>query len=216
MSRDWSRREALGFAAGSACFAVGVLAIYVHAVGVRGANLTLFVGSLLFTGAAAIQLALALRARRQVIGTVEGADPGPTAADLRAARDDAAGSTVQCVGTLCFNVSTAVAVWSHADRTLTLEDAWRPDAVGSLCFLIASALALAAAARRGRRWRPRDRDWWAGWLNAGGSVAFAVAAAGAYVAPLSGRIVDVRADDLGTIVGACCFLAAALATWPRR
>ena len=43
------RREAWGFAIGSACFFVGALPWYADWLGAVGANLTFFIGSIFFT-----------------------------------------------------------------------------------------------------------------------------------------------------------------------
>lgn len=201
MRNRWLRRESLGFAIGSLCFAIGVMSWYVDLVTVRGANVTLFVGSLFFTSAAFVQLRLSGRWRSSAWKQPD-------------ARADWWAAAVQFVGTLCFNVSTAIAVWSHLGEEQTLRHAWRPDAVGSACFLIASVLALVATTHRDRLWDPHARDWWSSGLNLLGSVAFAVAAAGAWVAPWTGQVLDVRAENVGTFVGALCFLAAALIIRP--
>ena len=43
-----------------------------------------------------------------------------------------------------------------------------------------------------------------------GSVAFAAAAVGAYVLPMTGELVNVRWVNVGTFVGALCFFTAAV------
>lgn len=197
------RRESLGFSIGSLCFAVGVVSGYVDLVGARGANVTLFVGSLFFTGAAFAQLRLNGRWRGDAWAQ-------------RTVRQDWWSAAVQFVGTLCFNVSTVLAVVARVGDEQTLRDAWSPDAVGSTCFLISGVLAVAATTYRQGLWGPATRSWWNAWLNMAGCVAFGAAAAGAYVVPWSGQVLDIRADSVGTFVGAVCFLAAALLVWPGR
>lgn len=201
MRLRWLRRESLGFAIGSLCFAIGVMSWYVDAVTVRGANVTLFVGSLFFTASAFVQLRLSGRWRSG-------------AWKDGAAWDDWWAAAVQLFGTLCFNVSTAIAVWSRLGEDQTLRDSWQPDVVGSACFLLAGGLALVATTHRDSLWDPHARDWWSSGLNMIGAIAFAVAAIGAYVEPWTGQLLDVRADNVGTFVGSLCFFAAALLVRP--
>src|SRR4051794_10843480 len=87
------RREALGFMVGSACFAIGAVPAYANAVGLVWDSATFFLGSIFFTLAAVIQLALS--GRRPPRNTWQGAD----AADWWAA-------AIQFLGTLLFNLST--------------------------------------------------------------------------------------------------------------
>lgn len=106
-------------------------------------------------------------------------------------------AAVQFVGTVLFNVSTGAAVLAHAvvtERRLV----WAPDASGSLAFLISAVLGVVAVSVGVGRWAPSSRDWQAGWINVIGCVAFGVTA------------------NLGTFVGAWCFLVAALLILPRR
>ncbi|GAA3006181.1 YrhK family protein [Microbacterium aurantiacum] len=86
----------------------------------------------------------------------------------------------------------------------------RPDAGGSILFLVSSALALVAAARRHELWDPLARTWHGTWLNAAGSVFFAVSAVDAFVVPSTQTLLDAPAANAGTLAGASCFLVAAL------
>ncbi|MGW5920723.1 hypothetical protein ACWFPY_17190 [Nocardia fluminea] len=52
--------------------------------------------------------------------------------------------------------------------------------------------------------------WRCTWLNMMGSVFFAVSAVGAYVIPATSDFVSRLWANLGTFLGALCFLAAAL------
>jgi hypothetical protein len=113
-------------------------------------------------------------------------------------------AATQLVGTVLFNVSTGSAVWAHevvAERRLV----WAPDATGSV------ALAVVAMSW----WAPASVDWRAGWVNMAGCVAFGLSALAAFVTR-AGVVVDERVANLGTFVGACCFLLAALLVLPRR
>lgn len=79
---------------------------------------------------------------------------------------------------------------------------WRPDAFGSICFLVSGAIAFHAA--RGHR-------WWTPSVNLLGCVFFGVAAVAGYLVPASGSILDLAAANWNTCAGAACFLACALA-----
>jgi drug/metabolite transporter (DMT)-like permease len=197
------RRESLGFALGSACFAVGAVPGYVGLVGAQAANVTFFVGSLLFTAAAFIQLRLSGRWR-------------PEAWRSRAAWEDWWSAAVQFVGTLFFNVTTGVALFSHLSAEQARHHVWRPDALGSVCFLVSSVLGVLATSHRDRLWDPEARSWWTAWAGMAGSVAFGVAAVASYVVPSSGQVRNAENVNIGTFVGALCFLAAALLTRPPR
>lgn len=187
------RREAWGFAAGSLCFLVGALPPYAGAVGAVATGVTFVVGSAFFTAAAFVQLGLS------------GRRP-PRAGTPPADRWDWWSAAVQLVGTLCFNVSTTAALVAAVKAPTALWVGWRPDAYGSVAFLVSSALAVLATRDRGHLWDTDARTW----LNMIGSVAFAASAVGAYVDPSTGTYLSAWWDDAGTLLGAVCFLAAAL------
>ena len=87
---------------------------------------------------------------------------------------------------------------------------WRPDAWGSLAFLISSALAMYAASRRHELWDPLARTWHGTTLNMLGSIFFGVSAVGAYVLPATGDLLNQVWANAGTFLGAACFFVAAL------
>ncbi|HWI32086.1 MAG TPA: hypothetical protein VNT50_11385 [Microbacterium sp.] len=191
------RREAWGFAVGSVFFALGAVPIYADAVGVVFTNLTFFVGAIFFTLAALIQLVLS------------GRRP-PRRGANRADRWDWWAAAVQFAGTLFFNLSTAEALITAMNADTRVGDGWRPDAFGSICFLVASAFAVVATTEREGLWDPRARTWRGTWLNMLGSVFFGVSAVGAYVLPGTGDLVSPLWANLGTLLGALCFLTATL------
>jgi len=193
------RREAWGFIIGSALFVLGPIPAYVNAVGSTVDNLTFFVGSLFFTVAAFIQLNLS------------GRRP-PRSSTNRPDRFDWWAAAIQFAGTLFFNLSTATAL--SASLGGTSRTGWRPDAFGSICFLIASILAVVATTGRDRLWDPRARTWRSTWLNLVGSVAFGIAAVGAYPSPATGQQIFATWATVGTIAGGVCFLVAAALSRP--
>jgi hypothetical protein len=191
------RREAWGFAIGSLCFFVGALPIYASWAGLVWTNVTFVVGSIFFTGAALIQLLLS--GRRPPRGDTN----GPDRADWWAA-------AIQFAGTLMFNVSTAAALIAAIERPDAVGAGWRPDAWGSVAFLVSSLLAVVAANGRERLWDRDARTWHGTTLNFIGAVAFGVSAVGAFVVPSTGELLSAEWAGIGTAVGALCFFAAAV------
>jgi hypothetical protein len=191
------RREAWGFAVGSLCFLVGAVPFYAQWAGAVGVGVTFFVGSIFFTAAAFIQLSLS------------GRHP-PRKDTNRADRWDWWAAAIQFAGTLFFNISTAAALAAAIADPTRLGAGWRPDAFGSIAFLVSSALAVVATKDRGSLWDTDARSWHGTWLNLLGSIAFGVSAVGAYVLPDTGTLVSMFWANLGTLIGALCFLVAAL------
>ena len=69
---------------------------------------------------------------------------------------------------------------------------------------------MVATKDRGALWDADSRTWHGTWLNLLGSIAFGVSAVGAYVVPETGTLVSMFWANLGTLIGALCFLVAAL------
>ncbi len=199
------------FAVGSALFALGAVPGYAGAVGTRADSMTFFVGSLFFTTAAFLQF------RESVDAGSDGPAHGWRAVlAYRPSQIDWWAGAVQLVGTLYFNVSTGVAVSDNLSAEAARHHVWRPDAVGSVCFLVASGLAWFEACHGWAAWAPGDIAWWITALNLTGSVAFGASAVAAYVIPATGQIRNVELSNLGTFVGALCFLAGAVLLQPER
>ena len=188
---------ALLFGAGSLCFLIGPFPGYAELVGAAADAVTFFVGSILFTAGGLLQTSLSFHARRE---------PGGGRSAWWAA-------VVQSAGTLFFNATTFRAMdvaLSNADYDRLV---WRPDALGSICFLVSGAIAYRAAPRRG--WRPLrgGRGWWQPTVNLLGCVFFGISAVAGYVVPASGSELDLAAANWNTSLGAACFLACAVATF---
>jgi hypothetical protein len=205
------------FAVGSVCFALGSFAPYAVAVGSTADDVTYFIGSIFFTGAAFLQ-------DREAVG----AAAGPVAAgeDPRRPRSwrilgwapwriDWWATSVQFVGTLFFNLSTFAAIRAF-DITQSERRVWAPDVLGSICFLVASALAWAEAGHAWWSWRPRSIGWRIAALNLAGSIAFGVSAVAAYVVKDTGELLNTAVANAGTFVGALCFFAGAVLLLPER
>jgi hypothetical protein len=184
------------FAIGSACFVVGPIGAYAEAVGARGDALTFFVGSLFFTVAAYLTFVQVVRGEGHAwFGWM------PDSLGFWAA-------AIQLVGTLYFNVTTFAGLLD-VPADLDNRIVWRPDAIGSVCFLVASAIAFAEAGHRWWSWRPGERDWHITALNMWGSVFFGLSAVGAHY-DASGSLSHVQLANGGTFLGAVCFLVASV------
>ncbi|MFI5507348.1 hypothetical protein ACIA48_07765 [Mycobacterium sp. NPDC051804] len=184
-------RQCWLFAVGSSLFAIATIPGLSAVAGAGLANLLCFVGSWFFTTAGWMQLVLS----------------GPTKGIgwLSAA--------TQFVGTILFNISTGSALWAHAvkpERRLV----WAPDALGSLAFLISGVLGVIAVTAIVGVIQLKSRDWQGEWINMIGCVAFAVSALGAFVSE-TGVTADALLANVGTFIGALCFLVAALVMLPR-
>jgi hypothetical protein len=178
------RWMALFFATGSLCFLIGPFPGYVDLVGPGADAVTFFVGSILFTAGGAVQTWLAFPERR-------------TPGEGRAAWWSA---VVQSAGTLFFNATTFQAM--HTSLTNSDYDrlVWRPDAFGSVCFLVSGVIA----------YRGLQRDWQVV-VNLLGCVFFGISAVAGYVVPDEGSMIDLAWANWNTCLGAACFLACAVA-----
>lgn len=201
------------FMIGSVCFASGAAPGYRDAVGTDADNITFFVGSIFFTSAALLQYLEVANASRTVHGPVR---QRVRLITWEPARIDWWAGLVQLVGTVFFNVSTFHALQTGLDATATNHLVWRPDALGSTCFLVASALALAEVAHSWASWQPTRRSWWIALLNLAGSVAFGVSALAAKIVGASGEPRNVELVNLGTFLGASGFLVGAFLLLPER
>ena len=187
---------ALCFVVGSVCFAIAPFALYVRLVGGNADSATYFAGSIPFTVGGGLQSAIALKDRH--------ASPAGKALWRSAA--------VQTIGTLFFNATTLRALTltplsAHYDKLV-----WRPNALGSVCFLVSGAIAYRSSPRWG--WRPvtGSKGWWQPALNLLGCVLFGVSAVAGFAEPRTGSLIGPRTTDWSTSLGAICFLICALAT----
>jgi hypothetical protein len=189
------RWMALFFALGSTCFVIGPLRSYAQLVGATADGVTFFVGSILFTAGGTLQSWLAWPERRSPAGR-----PAWWAA------------VVQSAGTLFFNVTTFQAMQTAISNPDYDRLVWRPDALGSICFLVSGAIAYRSSPRRG--WLPAraGKGWWEPGVNLLGCIFFGISAIAGYVVPSTGSMIDLAAANWNTSLGAACFLADALGT----
>ncbi|MGZ6777998.1 MAG: hypothetical protein ACXVGO_03275, partial [Mycobacterium sp.] len=87
-----------------------------------------------------------------------------------------------------FNITTFQALQTSLTNSNYDRLVWRPDAFGSICFLISGAIAYQASARHG--WLPaRGRPgWWQPAINLLGCVFFGISAIAGYVVPSTGSV----------------------------
>ena len=204
------------FSVGSLCFTVGPTSWWVDLLGSRGDGLTFFVGSIFFTTASYLCFVEAANSPDEVSLAGDRRHRGPfRLVSWRPRSIDWWATSIQLVGTVFFNVTTFLALrddWSvHQENRLV----WRPDAYGSVCFLVSSYLAWAEVCHSAGRLRLRDVSWWIVVLNLLGSVFFGLSALGAYVLPSTGDAVNVALDNGGTVLGGVCFLLGAVLLVPE-
>src|SRR5581483_1600971 len=174
-------------------------------------NVTFFIGSLFFTSAAFLTYR-------------EAVDAGPPAQNrghrrffvYQPGRIDWWATGVQLVGTVFFNISTGTATAANLSAQAAHQHVWRPDVIGSVCFLVASFLAWDEVCHGWAAWRPGEWSWWITLINLAGSVAFGVSAVAAYVDPVTGQVHNAARASTQTLVGAVCFFIAALFLLPER
>jgi len=206
------------FMVGSACFVLGSVPGYLQTVGGSVDGITFFVGSLFFTSASFGQL---LQAQSPAMSEVDERRqrvraPVRVWAWLPHDRNWLAAVT-QFPGTIFFNISTFAALAHNLSAAEQDQHVWRPDAYGSVLFLVASGFALLALDGGALRWRGSSLPWRIAWVNMSGSVLFMVSALASYVLPSGGDLADGIAVA-GTLLGAAFFFwgaALMLPAWKR-
>lgn len=189
------------FMVGASLFAIGTAPGFATLCGVDATNLLCFIGSWFFTSAALIQLLLSKPAMRRTW-------------EIPSTRAECLSSAVQLFGTLNFNLGTGAALWAQR-VTARRHFVWGPDAAGSVAFLVSGALGVAAVALAVGLVQLKSRLWLAAWTSMMGSIAFGASAVGAFITR-TGITEDARLAQLGTFVGALCFLIAAFLRLPKR
>ena len=146
---------------------------YATRVGTDTDNLTYFIGSIFFTSAAFLQYHEAASSRTTLHRPAPSSPATPLLPRLQHHRIDWWASLIQLVGTLWFNRTTFSAWVVGLGVVSDHHPVWRPDASGSVCFLVSSRLAWAEECHGSFAWRPRDLSWRITLLNFVGSVALA-------------------------------------------
>ena len=200
------------FAVGSLCFLVGPLPAFLDLVGPQADGAVFFVGSLFFTSAALLQWVETVNADR--------APDGGRLVRLRLvswepARVDWWSSGAQLVGTLFFNATTFRALWDAIGSPSYDRLVWRPDLLGSVCFLVSGYLAYVEVTGGLLDRPPRGLEGGIVTVNLLGCVAFGVSALAAYVVPGSEQALDTTVANATTSLGALGFLVGALLLLPE-
>jgi hypothetical protein len=198
----------LGFAIGSACFAVAAIASQWASAPRPAIGVTFFVGSILFTAAAYLGFWEVVNVERGPIHVHVRHRLRP--ASWEPHRIDWLAALIQLVGTVFFNFSCFQGMKHGLDTKQENLRVWAPDAVGSICFLLASEGAFAEVCGRWVCFRGRSPAWRIVALNMLGSIAFGVAAVAAVIQPSTSEPVSATIENAGTAIGALCFLASAL------
>jgi hypothetical protein len=202
------------FAIGSLCFTVGPLTWWLDLVGPRWVGLTFFIGSIFFTSASYLCFAEVANSPDHLLdeperhGRFRLVSWHPRSVDWWA-------TIVQLVGTFYFNVTTFTALsdaWTVQQENRVV---WRPDAIGSICFLVSSYLSWAEVCHHSGRFQWRNVSWWIVVINLLGSILFGLSAIGAYVLPSTGEAVNLTLDNAGTALGGLCFLIGAVLLVPE-
>ena len=200
------------FAIGSACFMLGPLPGFAGLVGSAADGIVFFVGSIFFTSAALLQYLEAANADPEPDGRRTGRMRLLT---FEPRRIDWWATVVQLVGTLYFNASTFHALQTSLDTAATDRLVWRPDTVGSICFLVSGVLAYSEVGGTLIRRLPRTREWRIAAINLVGCVLFGISAIASFVVPSTGDVLDLAASNVATSLGALCFLIGALLLLPE-
>jgi hypothetical protein len=170
-----------------------------------------FLGSIFFTSAAFLQW----------LETIN-ADPGPALRHPRfrvltwePRRIDWWSSGVQLVGTVFFNFTTFRALQSGLDAGAYDRLVWRPDALGSICFLVSGYLAYVEVCGHAFWTRRRTLEWRIAAVNLVGCVAFGISAVASFWVPSSGDVLALAASNWFTALGGLCFLIGAVLLLPE-
>jgi hypothetical protein len=199
------------FAVGSLLFGLGAVPGYASAVGARWDTVTYFAGSLFFTAASFLSYWEAVDA------VPEGLNPAHRRFfTYQPGRIDWWATAVQFVGTLYFNVSCGVAMASDLSAATAHQHVWRPDAIGSVCFLVSSVLSWYEACHGWAARRPASWSWWITLANLIGSIAFGISAVAGYINPVTGQVHNAARANTQTLIGAICFLIGAVLLLPER
>jgi hypothetical protein len=120
-------------------------------------------------------------------------------------------SCIQAFGAVLFQIMVIAGLIQGLDPLLVDVFIWEPDVVGSLCFVISSAMLVSASHPLAGRGDFRDRIKGASLFNLGGSLCFLASSLGAFVPLSSGEEISPLLVGSGTMVGGLLFL---IGSWP--
>lgn len=192
------------FMIGSSCFALGAAPGYASMVPAAVVGITFFVGSIFFTSAGYLQFLQSINGSETVLE-----EHGWRWFAAQPDRVDWWACAVQSVGTLWFNVNTFNAMKTGLTVREQNLHIWGPDFIGSICFLVASAFAIAEVRQSSPRFHSSETRWRIAALNMLGSIFFMASAIAAYVRPSTETLLDATIANGGTFLGAVCFFLGA-------
>jgi len=179
-------------------------------------NATFFAGSVFFTSAGYVQLLEAVNAdRRAALDRGEESQQPFRWFAWQAGQIGWLAAFIQLIGTLLFNLNTLDALLPGAGWLRQDVLVWTPDMVGSVCFLVASWLAIMEVCHEYWSWQVHDLSWWVVMINLLGSAAFMVSALSAVVVPGSEAVLAPWVANVTTFIGAVCFLVGAYLLLPE-
>ena len=207
---DRNRWIGIPFVVGSILF---IVAVPIGARSPLASALLFFVGSTLYLIGAAAD---AWNARATAVNGAQ------LRASVEAADTDAYGwtdylrrrfwaSSIQAFGAVLFQVMVIAGLIEGLDPLLRDIFIWEPDVVGSLCFVIASAMLVSVTHPLAGRGDFRDRIKGASLFNLGGSLCFLASSMGAFVPLTTGEDISPLLVSAGTVVGGVLFL---IGSWP--
>ena len=200
------------FIVASACFLVAPLPLFAEQVGASTVGVVYFVGSIFFTSAATLQWLETINTGPVPPSSSEGST---RLLAWEPHRIDWWSSGVQLIGTIAFNATTFRALSTAEDQSSYDQVVWRPDAIGSICFLVAGYLAYVEVAGRLLERPPRTLEGSVVTVNLLGCAAFGAAAVAGYVVPSTGDLLNLAVANAATALGALCFLVGAALMLPE-
>lgn len=171
-----------------------------------------FTGSLFFTSASYLQFLEAVN------GDVADVGREPTGFRWLAWKPRNLGylaAAVQLVGTVLFNFNTGDSLLAGLSKEEVDLFIWAPDAVGCVCFLVASGLAYVEYGHGRLAIAFGNVSWWIVSLNLVGSVLFMGSAALTFQGDAPTTAGALWSANLYTLLGAVCFLSTSLLLIPE-
>lgn len=119
------------------------------------------------------------------------------------------------MGTLFFNATTFRALQTGIESPSYDRLVWRPDALGSICFLVSGYLAYVEVSGHLLGRPRRTLESVIATVNLLGCLAFGVSAVASYVVPATGDERNLPVVNTFTALGALCFLIGAVLLLPE-
>jgi len=207
---DRNRWVGVPFVVGSVLF---IVAVPIGQATALGSALLFFLGSTLYligAGADAWNARATAHNGAQWRGSVD-TEGATTTGWTRYLRRRFFASLIQAFGAILFQVMVVAGLIAGLDPLWVDVFIWEPDIVGSVCFVVSSAMLVSIHHPLAGRGDFRDRIKGASLLNLGGSVCFLAGSLGVFVPLNSGEPISPLLSSSGTVVGGLFFL---VGSWP--